>query len=152
MAGGNVLSGQTSFDSTITTASTAEATTFADRFGYFSVTNLSATAGQILYVTADGSTPVASGAGNQIAVLPGETRVITNGLPLWYQSSKLIPSGAILVGDGAAYSASTNPSTPANPGRVQDQRALAGGMQNPGGKVTVMSATAALPYAIEGSG
>lgn len=152
MAGGNVLSGQTSFDSTITAASTAEATTFADRFGYFSVSNLSATAGQILYVTADGSAPVASGAGNEIAVLPGQTRVIANGLELWFQSSKIIPAGTILLGDSAAYNASTNPSTPANPGRVQDQRSLAGGMQNPGGKITVLSTTAGLPYAIEGTG
>ena len=152
MAGGNVLSGQTSYDSTIATASTAEETTFADRFGYFAVTNLSATAGQVLFVAADGSTPVASGAGNQIAVLPGQTCVIANGLELWFQSNMIIPAGTILVGDGGAYNASTNPSAPANPGRVQDQRALAGGMQNPGGKVTVLSATVGLPYAIEGTG
>lgn len=78
MSGGSVPAGQSSWISTIATANTAEETTFADRYNYVAVTNGGA-AGEVLYVTADGSTPQATGAGNEVMVGAGETRVIANG-------------------------------------------------------------------------
>lgn len=151
MSGGTVTAAQSSYISTIATASTAETTTFANRYGYVAVTNLSATAGDFLTVVADGSTPQLSGAGTGVIVAPGQTRVIANGLGTWYQTSNVIPVGVNQFGGGNTSSG------PASPGTVQSQRSLAGnqpagGYPNPGTKVTVISATASLPYAIEGTG
>lgn len=97
--------------------------TFADRYGYVAVTN---TGSDPIYVTADGSTPETSGAGTAIVVAPNETRVIANGLPLWYQSLNVIPAGVNQFGAGATTS------TAVHPGMVQSQRALNGQMANPG--------------------
>jgi hypothetical protein len=118
-------------------ASTVTTVTFADRLDYFAVTNLGTT---VLYASGDGSTPsTAGGSDCGEAVGPGLTVVIANGLPNWFQSSNVIPAGSIQVGNGAAYNASTNPSTPRNPGTVTQQRSLAGGGANPGTTVKLIS-------------
>jgi hypothetical protein len=156
MSGGTAGHGQSSYLGAITAANTAEATTFADRYGYYAVSNLSTTAGQVLYATADGSTPVASGAGTTIAIAPGQTQVIASGEPLWYQGGNAIVPGVseIPFGNGATEAASsTVTSSPAQPGETLPYMSSGrGGVVNPGGKVTVMSATVSLPYSIEGAG
>jgi hypothetical protein len=146
MAGGTIPSGISTYTGSITTGATAEATVFADRFGYVLVQN---TGSAVLYVTADGSAPLgatdATG-GSGVAVQPGGQSVLANGLPLWYPSSKVIPLGANQFGGG-----NTSDSA-ASPGMVQSQRSLAGQMANPGTKVTVLGATAAQTYTISGTG
>lgn len=146
MAGGTVPSGTSTYTGTITTGATAEATTFADRFGYVLVQN---TGSAVLYVTADGSTPLGATdttGGSGLAIAPGGQEVLANGLPLWYQSSKVIPLGANQFGGG------NTASSPSSPGMIQSQRSLEGGMANPGTKVTVIGATAAQTYTISGTG
>ena len=154
MSGGTVAHGQSSYEGAITTASTAETTTFADRYGYVAVTNAGASG--VLYVTADGSTPTGSGAGTQVAVAPGQTKVVANGLPLWYQSSNVTPAGTseIPFGNGAVSAASSSvTSTPAQPGETLPYMASGRGqVSNPGTKIIVMSSTASLPYSLEGTG
>lgn len=68
--------------------------TFADRYQYVTVTNLNTTAGDVLYVTSDGSTPSTSGASNTQAIMPGETAIIANEQPLWFQSSRVLVQGS----------------------------------------------------------
>ena len=146
MAGGTIPSGTSTYTGSITTGATAEVTTFADRFGYVLVQN---TGTAVLYVTTDGSTPLGATdttGGSGIAVQPGGQSVLANGLPLWYQSSKVIPLGVNQFGGG-----NTSDSAP-SPGMVQSQRSLAGQMANPGTKVTVLGATAAQTYTISGTG
>lgn len=146
MAGGTVPNGTSTYTGSITTGATAEATTFADRFGYVLVQN---TGTAVLYVTADGSTPLGASdttGGSGVAVLPGGQSVLANGLPLWYPSSKVIPLGSNQFGNG------NTASSPSSPGMVQSQRSLAGQMANPGTKVSVLGATAAQTYTISGTG
>lgn len=116
--------------------------TFADRYGYVAVTNTGTAA---IQVTGDGSSPEAAGAaGTAINVPAGATRVIANGLPLWYQSSKVIPAGVNKFGNGNTTSSA------ASPGTVQSQRSLAGGMANPGTTINVSSG--ATSFSLEGTG
>jgi hypothetical protein len=126
-------------------ASTAETTTFADRYGYVTVQNLSATAGQLLYVRADGTAATVGGQGCLVVPAGGQV-VIANGEPLWYQSSKVIAQGANQFGGG------NTASSPSNPGTVTPMESLAGQMANPGTHVSVISSTVSLPYALGGAG
>lgn len=124
-----------------TAASLAAAGTlqFADRYEYVTVFNPSLTA--VIYASADPAVTVPSATtANTVVVPENGSAVISNRNPLWYQSSNVIPNGSIQVGDGAAYNGSTNPSSPSNPGMVQSQRSLAGGMANPGTTVSVSGA------------
>jgi hypothetical protein len=150
MAGGSVPSGVQTWDGLLT-ASTVDTVTFADRYNYISVTNPDASG--ILVVTTDGSTPSAStnaGANNAVSIPPYATMVLANMLPYWNQSRKVIQQGAIQVGNGT-YNASTNPSTPSNPGTVTPMEALDGQASNPGTVVKVISSSA-IAYGINGNG
>jgi hypothetical protein len=145
MAGGTVTAGNSTYSSTITTASTAELTTFADRYGYVVVQNLATTAGELLYVRADGTAATIGGEGCLVIPAGGQP-VIANGLPLWYQSSKVIAQGANQFGGG------NTADSPSSPGTVTPMESLAGQMANPGTKISVISSTASLPYALGGTG
>jgi hypothetical protein len=81
-----------------------------------------------------------------IVVPAGGERVIANGLPLWFQSSDVIVKGSNQFGGG------NTASSPTSPGTVTPQESLAGQMANPGTSISVVSSTASLPYAIEGTG
>lgn len=109
--------------------------TFLDRWNYVAVTNGGSAA---IQATSDGSTP---GAGNGIEIAPGATVVMANLLPYWNQTRNVIQQGAIQVGNGAAYNASTNPSTPANPGTVTPMEALDGKSLSPGTTINLSSST-----------
>lgn len=153
MAGGTVSSGTSSFSGSITTTGTAEETTFADRYGYVSVAN---TGSSVIYATANGVAPAAApGAGSGVGIPPGTTALLSNGLPLWFQSSKVILAGSaqIPLGGGSYESTSTTvTSTPANPGHEKPfMSAGAGQMANPGTAVFIVG-TAAGTYTINGAG
>lgn len=125
MASGSIPAGSSSYSSTLGAANTSETVTAADRFGYVVVTNLGTAP---LYVRTDGQDAVVAAVDNHV-VVAGESRLLANGLPLWYQSSKVIEPGSdYLAGES-----------------------LDGHMSNPGTKVSLVSATAG-PYSVEGSG
>ena len=92
-------SGTFTFSQTLT-ANSADQVTLADRAGYVSVTN---TGTAVMFARADGQSAVAAAKGT-IAVMPGTSALLANGLELWYLFSKVIPAGASLipVGGGAA--------------------------------------------------
>jgi hypothetical protein len=145
MSGGTLPAGTSTYSSTIAAAGTAEATTFADRYGYVVVQNTSATAGQILYVRADSTAATVGGQGC-LAVPAGGQVIIANGLLLWYQSSKVIQKGSNQFGGG------NTADSPSSPGMIQSQDSLAGQMANPGTTVSVISSTLSLPYTLAGTG
>jgi hypothetical protein len=155
MAGGTVSSGTSVYSSTFTAAGTAEATTFADRYGYVVVTNTS-TSGEI-YATANGSTASAT---NGIPVGPGLSVVIANGLALWFQSSRVIAAGVEKIPTGGGSFSEVQTSTtvttnPAQPGRVVPMMgSLAGQAANPGTNVSLWTAASggATSYTISGTG
>jgi hypothetical protein len=131
-----VPNGQSSYVGT-----TGGSVTFADRYGYVAVTN---TGTVPIYVTADGSTPETSGAGNAIVVMPNATEVIANGLPLWFPSSRVIPQGSNLFGGG------NTASSPSSPGAVTPMESIAGQMANPGTNITVAGTVTG--FVLEGTG
>jgi hypothetical protein len=149
MSGGTLTHGQSSYAGTISAVGTAEATTFTDRYGYVLVTNESTASP--LYVTGDGSTPEATGAGTTVVVLPGQSALVANGLAIWHQSQDVIPAGTNSNTVGGITQ--VNPSTPQDPGFVTPMAALAGQAANPGTfiHVTQASGTAAT-YVLNGVG
>jgi hypothetical protein len=149
MAGGTVSSGTSSYSGVVTATGTAEETTFADRYGYVSVTNTGTT---ILYATANGVAPTASGAGSGIAVVPGATQVIANGLPTWFQSSTVIPAGSVIYPDGSG-TPQNNTTKNGQPGKVQPfMSSLAGKVANPGTAVYILGTATTSTYTINGAG
>ena len=153
MAGGTVPAGQTTWNGTLA-ANTVDTVTFVDRYNYVSV-NSSSSGNATIYVTTDGSTPVVPTTGNAAtgaSVDPAHIIVLGNGLPMWFPSSKVIQQGAIQVGNGAAYNASTNPSTASNPGTVTPMESLAGQMANPGTVVKLIAGTGTPTYTVTGAG
>lgn len=155
MAGGNVSSGTSTYSSTFTTAGTAEATTFADRYGYVVVTNTSTT-GEI-YATANGTVASAT---NGLPIGPGQSVVIANGLALWYPSSTVLKAGVekIPTGGGTGSEVNTSPTqttSPAQPGRIHPMMSsLLGQVANPGTNVSMWTASSggATSYTISGTG
>lgn len=155
MAGGTVPSGVSVYSSTFATPGTAEATTFADRFGYVVVTN-TGTTGEI-YATANGA--VATGA-DGLAIGPGASAVIANGSQIWYQSSRVIAAGVQGIPTGGGSNSEINTSTtvgtnPAQPGRIHPMMgALLGVVANDGTSVSVWTAASggATSYTIAGNG
>lgn len=137
MATYSVPAGVSSITETLT-SNVVDTVTFADRYNYINI-NTNATGSAYLTVTTDGSTPLASGVGSGASTDPNHIIVMANGLPLWNQSSKVLQQGAIQVGDGAAYNATTNPSTQTNPGTVTPMESLAGQAANPGTVVKILS-------------
>lgn len=113
---GKIASGNTTYTSSLSSATAVDEVQFSSRYEYVTVTNLG-TSGD-LYATGDGSAPQVSGAGTSVVVPPGESRVIANGLPSWYQSSNVIAQG----GDNA------------------DQESKAGQLANPGTTINVTGA------------
>lgn len=109
--------------------------TFLDRWNFVAVTNAGTAT---IQATADGS---AVGTGNGVEIPAGATVVLANQLPYWNQTRKVIQAGSIQVGDGAAYNASTNPSSPTNPGNVTPMEALDGQSLSPGTIINLTSAT-----------
>jgi len=145
MSGGTVAAGTSTYSSTIAVAGTAETTTFGDRYGYVTVVNDSATAGQLLYVRADGTAATVGGQGCLVVPAGGQV-VIANGEPLWFQSSRVSAQGVNQFGGG------NTASSPSSPGTVTPMESLAGQMANPGTHISVISSTLSLPYSLEGSG
>jgi hypothetical protein len=140
MANYNVPSGTFSFGQTLA-ADTADSVTFADRAGYVTVTNIGTT---VIYARADDQAATVAGE-DCYAVLPGESALLANGLPLWYQSSRVIPQGV------NEFGGENTASSPSSPGEVQSQRSLAGQMANPGTTVSLIS-TAAESYVVSFAG
>jgi hypothetical protein len=136
----SIPSGVTFLPSTAGGAVNLGANTFLDRWNYVAVTSTAA-AGMYIYATADGSTASSS---NGVAIAPGETVVLANQLPYWNQTRNVIQAGTIQVGNGAAYNASTNPSTPMNPGTVTPMEALDGKSISPGTIINLSAATATI--------
>lgn len=128
MSGGTVPAGTSTYSGLITAQNVAETTTFADRYSYVHVTNIGP---GTMFVTADGSTAnnAARALGGGVAIPAGGSGVIANGMPLWYQSSRVIAKGS----DNA------------------QQESRAGQMANPGTTVSVISSGLSY-YSIEGTG
>lgn len=152
MAGGTVTAGLRSWIGSTASTSAPDEVVFSDKYQYAQVTNLSGTAGQILYVTTDGTTPETSGASNTLVVAPGQSVLVANqlGYPEYYHSDTVIPQGSNANALGAITS--SNPSTPSAPGFTTQQRALEGQASNPGMKVYVLGSAASMPYAVEAAG
>lgn len=160
MAGGTIAAGANpTYTGTITAGGTAEQTTFADRYGYVNVTNDGAT---VLYVTTNGTTAAAGGAG-VYAIAPNASATIANQLPYWQQTSNVLLPGVekIPTGGGTYSEVTTSPTvltSPAQPGRVHPMMGSMMGnignsaFPNPGVKVSVFSATTSAPYTIVGAG
>lgn len=138
---GALAAGTTSYSSTLV-ASTADAVTFADRYGYVSVTNTAATG--VIYVRTDGTPATVAGA-NCYTVLPGESQVFANAEPLWYQSSRVIQRGSNHFGSGNTASSASSP------GLVTPMESLAGQMANPGTSISIVGA-AANTYTVSAAG
>jgi hypothetical protein len=167
---GTLTNGTTTYSSTIAAVNTAETVTFADRYNYVAITNLGT---DPVYVRADGQAAGVA-ANNSYVVAPGATQLLSNGAALWYQSSNVIPKGAIQVGNGNAYQgnindAKYNPSTATQPGTVTPMESLAGytttynvedtpavqvDNYNPGTTVSLISAGsgATQPYTVAAAG
>jgi hypothetical protein len=146
MATYTVPAGDTAYTNTLT-ANTADTVNFADRFGFIAVTNVSASG--VIWVTANGSVAVDSGAGvvNAEPVEPGQTIELANGLVYWGQASSVLVAGSVAIprGGGAAYVAtsSTVTTTAANPGHVHPYgSSLAGGGADNGTSVSLICTTA----------
>jgi hypothetical protein len=149
MANYSVPSGTSSYGNTLT-ANTADAVTFADRYGYVTVTNLGTTG--VIYVTTNGIAPTdTAGENGSSAVMPGQSLLVSVADALWYQSQKVIPAGVIEMGNGNAYNATTNPSTPTQPGHVTYGRSLGGQVATDGIVVGLIS-TSANSYVIAAAG
>jgi hypothetical protein len=140
-------SGEQSYSSSISTANTAEEVQFPDYARYAAVTN---TGSAPIYATCDGSTPQETGPGNAIAVVPGQTRVIANGIGYWNQTSKVIPAGTNANALGQVTT--SNPSTPSAPGFVTEQASLRGQMTPLGTTIKLISGTAGTSYSVELAG
>jgi hypothetical protein len=154
MAGGTVPSGVYVYSSTFATPGTAEATTFADRFGYVVVTNTS-TSGEI-YATANGAAATGT---DGLAIGPGESATIANGGQLWYPSSRVIPAGVPKIPTGGGSNSevltSTTPTSPAQPGLIYPLgSSLLGTTADDGTTVSVWTASSggATSYTIAGNG
>jgi len=128
MANYNVPSGTFSFGQTLT-ADTADTIQFADRAGYLTIAN---TGTSVIWVRADGQAATIQGE-DCYAVLPGESAILANGLPLWYQSSRVIPQGVNQFGGR------NTSDSPTNPGSVTPMESLAGQMTNPGTQISLVS-------------
>ena len=139
-------SGTTSYSSTIAAANTAETATFPDRYGYVTVTNLSATAP--LYVRTDGQA-AAIGAGSYV-VAPGQSLVVANGLGTWFQSQRVIPNAVMVNANGPVSIA--NPSNPSQPATAVPMEAAEGGAANPGTSISLFSGTVGGAYTVEAAG
>ena len=160
MAGGTIVSGANpSYTGAITSASTAEQTTFADRYAYVTVTNDGATP---LFVTTNGTTAAATGAG-VYSIPSNASATLANQLPYWDQSSNALIAGVEKIPTGGGTYSEVNTSSSqgtsaAQPGRINPMMGSltgnipAGTFPNPGVKVSVFSATASAPYTVAGAG
>jgi len=134
---GALPAGTTAYSSTLT-AGTADLVQFSDRYGYVTVTNMS-TSG-ILSVRTHGTAATETGGvpgTNCYVVMPGETLLLANALPLWYQSSNVLVRGSNQFGGG------NTSDSPTSPGLVTPMESLAGGAsRNPGTSISIISADA----------
>lgn len=138
-----LTNGTTSYTSSTATTGDADTVQFPDRYGYVTVTNLSTAS--FLFVRTDGTAATIAGDDSYV-VQPGKTEVFANANPIWYQSSLVIPSGAIEYGSG------NTSDSPSSPGQVTPMTSLVGvqglldaqGNQlsnNPGTTVSVIGAS-----------
>ena len=150
---GTLANGVNAYSSTLV-ASTADTVTFSDRYGYVTVTNTGTTG--VIYARADGVAATVAGNSN-IAVNPGQTVVIANGLALWNPVSTVTLAGVekIPTGSGSFSEVPTSPTqgtSPAQPGRVHPMMSsLAGKVVNPGTLVSVIGA-GTNTYTVAGTG
>lgn len=146
MTSSSDLSNGTTAYSWTTAAGAADTVTFPDRYGYVTVTNESASG--VLSVRTDGAAATEASVvpgTDCYPVLPGETRMLANALPLWYQSSNVILAGELVFGRG------NTSDSPAAPGEVTAQESLAGQVANPGTHVSLIS-SAAVQYTVAAAG
>jgi hypothetical protein len=120
----SVPSGAFSISETLT-ANSVDTISFADRGNYISVTNIGTT---VLFARADGTAATVAGEGTY-PVLPGSSTILANGLPLWYQSSRVLIDGS----NNAAG------------------QSRAGQMANPGSTVSLVS-SASVAYSVSFAG
>jgi hypothetical protein len=106
---------------------------FADRYGYVQIAN-GGTA--VIFASADPSVETPTDAtNNTVQIMPGDSAILANRNPLWYQSSRVIPQGANQFGGG------NTASSPSSPGLVTPMESLAGQMANPGTTVSISAPT-----------
>lgn len=102
---------------------------FPDRYGYVSVTNLGTAP---IWARADGTAAVVEDAGCYV-IPPGDSRILSNGLGLWYPSSRVLAQGSDNV----------------------DFQSRAGLTENPGTSVSIIGASASesgAGYVVEAAG
>jgi hypothetical protein len=133
MAGGTVPTGEITWSGTLA-ASTVDTVQFADRGGYVLVEN---TGSGVIYASADGTTPVTSGAGTSVAIVAGASALLGNGNPTWYQSSKVIPAGTTQYPNGSGVYQTTPNGQPGQ--TVPFMSSGVGKAANPGTTVKLVS-------------
>lgn len=114
---------------------------FADRYGYMQVTNAGSA---LVYVSADPANTTPSASNDGIPVAAGQTVLVANQNPVWFQSSNVIPAGANQFGGG------NTKSSPSSPGTVAPMESLAGQVANPGTTVSVAGTTVLVTVAAAG--
>lgn len=120
------------------------------RYAYFAVTNEDVQgSANMIYVRTDGQAASTTGGDFNNAVAPGETLVIANALPLWYQSQ------AVMIGSFSGAAAYQNPlgAGMGSPSEVQPMGSSPLGLiVNPGSAVSVATAGTGVPYTVTGTG
>jgi hypothetical protein len=155
MAGSTLAAGVLSYSSTIAVASTTETVTFVERYNYVAVTNDGTT--NAIYVNTAGGTVTDTGnQTNAVTVPPGATVVIANQLPLWFQSSKVIPAGSAQIPQGAG-AATVSPSTTVlstvfNPGETQPYMSSGQGQKTNPGTSVALNCAGTNPYTVTAVG
>ena len=86
-------------------SSGAGAVTFAARYAYVEVRNFDSAG--FLYVTTDGSSPAFGGGNNEYVVPPGESALIPNGAPMWWQGQGTPNPGTTVNIAGTSNSATS---------------------------------------------
>lgn len=89
-----------SYYGTIASASTATTATLAPRYNYLTVSNLGSggaapSTDVVIWIRTDGTAAVKE-ADYNFAVYPGQTLLVANMAPLWYQSATVIPESSLL--------------------------------------------------------
>jgi hypothetical protein len=137
---------------TIASSTTAVTVALLPRWAYIAVSNLGvAGTNPSIWVKTDGTVPVAPGEDNSFAVPPGQTVLVANQKPMWFQSDTVIPFGT----DVPSVLTAGSPGWPGTPAMQNPLGSSAqGGVATPGTTVSVLLDTGSTStnFAVSGNG
>jgi hypothetical protein len=112
---------------------------FSERYGYVQVEN---SATNVIYASTDPTvTSPSASTNNTVAIPAGGSATLANLSPMWFQSSRVIPTGTLTYPTGGG-TPQTNTTKDGQPGIVQPQQSsLAGQLANPGTTVSLGGTT-----------